>query len=215
MSIDGPEFANEWDGFDPTTAPIIGRLASGEVVVDRPNSHNHLIEDISRGAAAIILASSLASVNASERDFIRPVVKPPVGRNRLRTRCVETSELDDIVFAYRLGRSGQSRIVLDRQPERTNYISMTLSRSKQSASRMILIAATPGIAEPEPWDRHLTNRSRLAARRVASERFWLRHALILDPMAIDFSRPHGEEPHDLIWRDILDLPKLTVDDVSH
>ena len=166
--------------FDKSESNIVGILRSGEVVIDRPNSHNHL--------AGEFLREALGLVNSDDRDHLVETVD--MGRVIGVSRCVQTTVRDTIVYAHRLGRNGPTRFVLGREPEPTTNATVVLKRDRTLLGTMILITARAGAhSEAEPWDPHHTEESKEVSRR-----FWASHALV--PVAepgdeIDFSRPGG------------------------
>lgn len=142
-----------------TEQTVLGRLMSGEIVVDRPNSHAHI--------GGVALETALSYVHSRGRDFLVEEVYmgEPIGFST----CVETDETDEIVYAYRPKRTGPTRFVMNREPVSTEEVTVILKRTEE-IGRMVLISAwAGGKAEPEPWDRNATK---------ASQTFWKGHALI-------------------------------------
>jgi hypothetical protein len=138
---------------------LIGKLESGQVVIDRPNSHIH-------AGVAELLPEALSRVFLAGEQF--SVQEVQFGRVVGVTTCVETSGSDIVVFAQRPRRFGLSRFVKNRQPEPCSNIVVILKAG--GYGEYILITAFVGQkAEPEPWDRNATDKS------VA---FWNSHALI-------------------------------------
>ena len=139
----------------------LGKLLSGEVVVDRPNSH--LRED-----AAHYLSDALARINSAGRNFIAEEVDfgQPIGE----TICVRTTESDQIIWAWRKNRPAEyTRFVKNRAPEVCSCLMVILMASKQIQGQMVLISAFIGRkAEPEPWD----------GNTAESVMFWRSHALV-------------------------------------
>lgn len=166
--------------FDKSKINIVGILQSGEVVIDRPNSHNHL--------AGEFLREALGLIDSDDRDHLVELVD--MGRVIGTSRCVQTTDTDKIVYAHRLGRSGPTRFVLGREPEPTTAATVVLKRDHTRLGTLILITAWAGAAsEAEPWDPHHTEESYEQSRR-----FWANHALVPVPEPgdeIDFSRPGG------------------------
>lgn len=131
----------------------------GVGVVDRQRSHLH-------AGVVSLLAEALAKIDTQGRGFLVETVDfgRPVGE---ATR-VKTGEDDEIVFAQRLGRAGLSRFVKNRKAEPTSAVTVILKKGDQE--EYILITAWIGTqAEPEPWDRNATARSR---------EFWFQNALL-------------------------------------
>lgn len=138
-----------------------GTLASGEVVVDRYNSH--LRED-----AACFLPSALARINGQGRSFLAEEVDfgQPIGE----TMCVSTGPGDRIVYAKRPKRFGHTRFVVNRLPESCSSLVVILVAAKEAPGLYVLISAFIGRkAEPEPWDKNAT---------AGSVAFWNTHALV-------------------------------------
>jgi hypothetical protein len=137
----------------------LGRLAGGEAVIDRFNSHLH-------PGVVEILPEVLARVNANGRQFLveEVVFDHFVGQ----TICVATGAGDQIVYAQRPKRAGLSRFVSNREPEESASVTVILKAGDHS--EYILITAFVGQpAPPEPWDRNATEQS---------VEFWSSHALV-------------------------------------
>jgi hypothetical protein len=141
-----------------TKAPLLGRLAGGEAVIDRFNSHLH-------PGVVEILPEALARVNAEGKKFL--VEEVDFGRPIGQTICVETGPLDQVVFAQRPKRAGLSRFVSNREPEKSSSVTVILKAGDRG--EYVLITAFVGApAPPEPWDRNATEQS---------VPFWSSHAL--------------------------------------
>ena len=139
---------------------MVWRLDSGEEVTNRPNTH--LAEDVRK-----VLPEALARVRSEGRKFIEEEVE--FGHVVGNTICVTTTDKDQIVWAQRPGRRGQSRFVVGRKPEPTTKL-MVVLKWAADLDRYLLITAFFGAkAEPEPWDRHATS---------SSKAFWDTHALV-------------------------------------
>jgi hypothetical protein len=148
---------------------VLGRLMSGEIVVDRPNSHAHI--------DGKYLEMALSYINSFGRDFMveEVYIGEPVGFST----CVETSDEDEIVYAYRPNRNGPTRFVVGRDPVLAEEITVILKRTEQPET-MVLISAWAGSkAEPEVWDKNAT---------PASEDFWKNHALVWGSEPVDSNR---------------------------
>ena len=159
------------------TTHTLNKLASGEPVIDRHNSH--LANDAVTLAA---VNAALARTRSHNRPFIEEEVEfaHPVGE----TSCVTTTSDDVVVYAPRIGRNGLTRFVLDRRPEACNKVYVVLKRIE--GGQYLLITAFVGKrAQPEPFDEKAFShaRDRSQARRDA-EIFWSQHALLFDPTKI-------------------------------
>lgn len=176
------------------SGPVLGALASCEIVIDRQDSHNHLEESLGRDAARRVLEEALCQIDAKGEDHI--ITETPCDEPGLRTPLLVTAGDDEIVYAYRKGREGQSRFVLEREPEPSSRITTILTRDRYREGVMILISALSGPkAEPEPWDPGLSSRE----AHVASRAFWATHALVWDPITVDLNRPFGRTPAAPLW----------------
>jgi hypothetical protein len=141
----------------------MGRLASGQRVIDRYNSHLHpqVLE---------LLPKAFRKIRLTGEQF--QVVQVDFDRIVGETTCVVTGTGDLIVYAQRPKRFGLSRFVKDRQPQESRSIVVILKKADDVPSTYVLITAFVGVKpEPEPWDRNKTEQS------VA---FWSSHALVWD-----------------------------------
>ena len=134
-------------------------LKSGEVVLDRHQSHLH-------GDVAALLPAALAAISSGGKKFL--VASHDYGRAVGESACVATGPDDTIVYAQRPRRFGLTRFVKNRAPEPTNYVTVILKAG--DVGEYVLITAFIGEpAEPEPWDRNATAKSVV---------FWNSHALV-------------------------------------
>ena len=138
----------------------LGILGSGEVVYDRPQSHlHHEVEGL--------LGEALPSIDSQGQAFF--VHECDMGRTVGETICVATQVDDEIVYAQRPGRHGLSRFVTNRTPEPCSAVTVVLKRDRFEDYYVLITAFVGHKAEPEPWDRNATPRSR---------QFWTTHALV-------------------------------------
>ena len=140
---------------------VLGNLLSGEIVVDRRNSHL-------RENATHYLPDAFARINSRGRDFI--VEEVDFGRPIGETICVRTNESDEIVWAWRKNRPAYwTRFVKNRVPEKCSSLMVILMADKETPGQMVLISSFIGRkAEPEPWD----------GNTAESVKFWRSHALV-------------------------------------
>lgn len=129
---------------------ILGALASGEMVYDRPRSHLH-------AGVRRLLSEALATVDANGQGFL--VVECDLGRIIGQTNRVTTYPGDTIVYAQRVGRRGLSRFVKNRHSEPSRSVTVVLKRDERDAYYVLLSAWIGTRAEPEPWDANATERS--------------------------------------------------------
>lgn len=134
-------------------------LWSGELVVDRHQSHLH------QGVVSL-LPEALTRIDSRGRLFLVEEVDfdRPIGQ----LICVVTGPGDEIVFAKRPKRLGFSRFVVNRHTEESSKLTVVL-RAGSSGEYVIVTAFVGPRAEPEPWDGNATANSRA---------FWSSHALI-------------------------------------
>lgn len=146
-------------------------LKSGEVVVDRHNSHLG-----SKNGVEYFLPEALGRIKSAGRDFF--IEEVDFGRIIGETVCVATRHGDQIVYAKRPKRWGASRFVRNRKPEQCSSLVVILKAG--DGGEYILITAFVGHRpEPEPWDRRNFSQQpdpREAERR--SREFWSSHALV-------------------------------------
>lgn len=159
------------------------RLATGEIVEDRPRSH--LTEEARR-----LLPAALAKISGRTLGQDLNEVELDFGHTIGKSIRVETGPDDEIVFARRPGRDGPTRFVLNREPEPTSKMVVILKRARDG---FVVITAWIGSkAEPEPWDRFATPRSKV---------FWSRNALVWgsvpveNPPQVCFKCGHSKRRH--------------------
>jgi hypothetical protein len=145
------------------------KLKSGEVVVDRYQSH--LSESVRPH-----LPAALARVVSGGRQYI--IEEVDFSHQIGETICVSTGPTDQIVYAKRPKRFGLTRFVKNRAPESCSSVVVVLKAGGRG--EYVLITAFIGRRpEPEPWD--IKNFSQQInpreAERLARE-FWSSHALV-------------------------------------
>lgn len=142
--------------------PKVGRLASGELVVDRKDSHV-----ASHASVMLLLAETLSRISSEKRDAFCEEVE--FGRVVGETICVHTQPGDTIVFARRPNRRGLTRFVKDRIAEPTTKVTACFKRTSGGAY-LLMTAFVGGRAPAEPWDTKFAD--------AASREFWSTHALV-------------------------------------
>ena len=138
----------------------IGKLAGGEAVVDRYNSHLH-------SGVSALLPEAVSHIDMAGQQFAVKVVD--FGQIIGNTICVQTSEYDQIVFAQRPGRQGPSRFVKNRAPEPCSSLVVILKKAFEDNTYVLITAFIGHRPHPEPWDRAATPESVI---------FWQTHALV-------------------------------------
>jgi hypothetical protein len=141
--------------------PVVGTLGSGQLVIDRPQSHIH--ESVNG-----ILPEAFSRIHLSGEQFTLQQVNfdQVVGE----TVCVVTNDKDEIVFAQRPRRAGLTRFVKNRASEPCRSLCVILKKADDRVNTYVLITAFIGVCpQPEPWDRNATEES---------VEFWSNHALI-------------------------------------
>ncbi len=149
---------------------MIGILKTGEVVVDRFNSHTH-------SCAVPFLPEALARIEAKGREFF--VEEADFGRPIGETVCVPTGPGDQIVYAKRPKRWGHSRFVLNRKPESCSSMVVILKKAEDGDYYVLITAFIGHKPEPEPWDaRAFAKADNPAEAGARARRFWASHALV-------------------------------------
>ena len=138
----------------------LGRLASGEEVLDRHGSHLH-------GGVKALLSTAFNKIESGGKAFLVEEVDfgQPIGE----TICIATEPGDQIIYAKRPRRFGHSRFVLNRTAEQCSSLVIILKKAEDDDFYICITAFVGHKAEPEPWDRNATEQS---------ETFWSTHALI-------------------------------------
>ena len=136
----------------------LGRLKSGENVVDREVSHMH-------AGVSEYLALALVQISSNGRERIKETID--LGRVIGRSNRVSTSTDDKVIFAQRVNRPGLTRFVKNREPEPTTKLTVKLQQlvDGQYEIRTAYIGDA-GVAEP--WDEDA---------KSDSIPFWSAHAL--------------------------------------
>lgn len=145
--------------------PAMGRLAGGELVVDR-GADSHVA---THPAVHDHVAETLSHISSERRERFCESVE--FGREIGETICVETASDgggDEIVYAKRPNRRGLTRFVKNRQPQPTTQVTACVQRI--SGGAYLLLTAFVGPRAPaEPWDKFATE---------DSAAFWNSHALV-------------------------------------
>lgn len=140
----------------------MGTLGSGQVVVDRHSTHNHIHDDN-------LLRAALLKVNLREEQFQKILVEfdHVVG---VSTR-VETTDADEIVYAHRVSTRGRglTRFVKNREPEPCKSVVVILMKAREADTYVLITSFIGTLSEPEPWDPNATPQSR---------QFWNTNALV-------------------------------------
>lgn len=142
--------------------PVLGRLASGELVVDRKDSHVASHESVMP-----LLADTLSQISSEGREAFCDEVK--FGHTVGETICVHTQPGDNIVFAQRPNRLGLTRFVKDRTAEPTSKVTACFKRTS-GGGYLLMTAFVGGRAPAEPWDTKFAD--------TTSREFWSTHALV-------------------------------------
>ena len=152
------------------------KLASGEAVLDRYNSHAH-------NSVRHLLPDVFARVLSQGRNFF--IEEVDLDQIIGETVCVPTTDADEIVWAQRPKRFGLTRFVKNRTAEQCSKVVVILKKGDRGD--YVLITAFVGSRpEPEPWDRNATPKS---------VEFWSTHALVWGSEEII----HGTETNQCPW----------------
>jgi hypothetical protein len=115
-----------------------------------------------------LLPEALSHVESGGCEFI--VTQVDFDRIVGESVCVATEAGDQIVYAQRPKRFGLTRFVKNRKPEPCKSVVVILKTADGQLGAYVLLTAFIGQkAEPEPWDRNATAKSR---------EFWNFHALV-------------------------------------
>jgi hypothetical protein len=157
----------------------IGNLASGEKVIIRNTSHVHDNPELEK-----YLINALSKIKSNNQNVIEGEVD--FGKTIGVTRCIATSENDEIVFAMRPKRKGYTRFVKGRVPEPTSKLTVILTKDRQTNDYLVLTTYIGAKAEPEPWDFRATDKAL---------EFWKSHALVYGTEPV----LEGTETSDTKW----------------
>lgn len=127
----------------------LGKLKSGEVVVDREVSHIH-------SDARYLLEDALSKIEFPKNlDRYVAIVEYDhvIGKSRL----VKVDEGDKIFYAQRQNRTGLSKLVKDREAEDCKSVTVVLEKSKSDKNKAVLMTIYIGEPAPnEPYDKQLS-----------------------------------------------------------
>jgi hypothetical protein len=150
---------------------VLGKLGSGQLVVDRHRSHVH------KGVSQELLAEALAQIwiNLS---VAHAVCESEFERVIGEKTCVLTSESDEIVYAKRRDRDRDeyTRFVKNRDPEPCNTVVVILKKDENEDVYVLLSAFVGKWLVPEPGDPKATR---------GSDLFWKDHALVWGSFSVD------------------------------
>lgn len=145
-------------------APVVGKMASGEIVIDRKDSHVQ-----THSSVLPLLAEALSKIHSLDQSGFCKEVK--FGRVIGETICVATSDKDEIIYAQRPNRRGLTRFVKSRQSEATSSVVACFLINEGMGGAYLLTTAFIGSRTPaEPWDKEWADET--------SVQFWDSHALI-------------------------------------
>lgn len=145
------------------TRPVLGKLGSGQRVVNRYRSHIH------RGVSPEILTEAFWQIYCI--GVSHAVCEPEFDRIIGEATCVQTSKSDTIVYAKRRGQNFYTPFVLDREPEPCNKVVVILKKDTDDDVYVLLSAYIGKWWVPEPQNPKETR---------GSDLFWRTHALIWD-----------------------------------
>jgi hypothetical protein len=99
------------------------------------------------------------------------------------TRCVPTTDGDDVYYKVRDGKPWPTRCVKNRFPEASSKITVIISRDKETRELNLRAVYLGEQAPPETWDEAAIKR-RYGKRNLEKGKqkaidFWSKHALIL------------------------------------
>jgi hypothetical protein len=108
---------------------FLGRLASGQKVVDRKTSHLHESPQMRD-----LLREAFQHMQLTDEKFVRAIIdfNRPIGESM----CVSTGPEDTIIYAQREKRAGLTRFAMNRSPEPTQLLNIILMKNKTMMPRM-------------------------------------------------------------------------------
>lgn len=161
----------------------LGKTNNGFKVYDREDLKFSLGEEVSlellKEGLRKIQFPKWVKFEKFELNFHRPIGL---------SRCVSITKEDQVVMVYRKGKEGMTPMVLNRNAEPSEWLSIVLRKDYDlaNANQLTLISSFIGSGRtPEPWDKRLRKHSKAKA---AAEAFWETHAFIYDESLIDFER---------------------------
>lgn len=156
---------------------LLGTLKSGEPVYDRYKSH---ISEKSDLPIAEVL--SLVSIEKTA-PFYEIEVRLPHSAGL--TNVVEVDEGSQIFFAKRVNRQGLSKFVKNKDPQKSNIVSLALKKRENQEGYILITAFWGELGGPEPYDLRSTEQSR---------DFWHNHAFVDGSVQYDASTVTNETP---------------------
>jgi Holliday junction resolvase len=123
------------------------------------------------------LDEAIGSVEVKSQRFMKTHID--MGRVVGNTACVTTDETDEIVYAVRVGRPGETRFVKNREMQPSNHVAVILQ--KQGSEYKLVTAFIGKVAERELFDKTL----RTEDERLVAEKFWANHALVWGSQEIE------------------------------
>lgn len=161
---------------------FFGTTKDGAKVFSHADSHLHA----EGGMTLDLLAAALNTIDTQGERFIRKQIdfEHAIGKSN----CVELRPDDDVVMAFRKGRSGPTPMVKNREPQPCNSMMVVLLKDEsltEDGNAYALITAFIGEAAPrEPWDPGNKNK----AECQECEDYWNSHALVYDESLIDLEK---------------------------
>ena len=131
----------------------VGELKNKLPVYDRQNSHVH----VEQTDVWDYVKDLLLTIDPAGEEFIE--YEHDYEKIIGETIRVETSAVDEIVFAKRRGREGLTRFVQNRRPEPTSCFTLVLKKMREEDGYLLMTAYIGEKAEPEPWDKNATLKS--------------------------------------------------------
>lgn len=144
---------------------MVGTTANGYMVyIEVKNEHMLAHDDVSYE----LIAEAVSKVEYEPTFWLNTI---NMGRVIGKDACVETTDRDEICMRCRPGRSIESRMVLNREPEDTTLL--TLGMCTDDDGLVTVFTSFPGLKAPKEL-----NDPRLSdSERKEAETFWSNHAL--------------------------------------
>lgn len=149
------------------------RLASGELVVDKENSHIHEMLDGLFDEAIVRINSGGRNKISEEIDF---------GRDIGKCALVETNDEDEVFYALRPRRSCLARFVKNRKADSCSTLTIILEKGVENKFQevyyVVVTAYVGHVSYPFPWDKKYFNSPEKDDEKKKAVEFWKNKALI-------------------------------------
>jgi len=158
---------------------LLGTLADGTPVFDRPDSHL-----TGHPEARDLLPEAFARIRQADFQDGEWSGLVDLGRVVGTSSCVRVDAGEPVFYARRAGRAGWTRFVRGRGGSPCTTLKVVLRECPGGVE--LRTAFVGGDTPPEPWS---PGAGGSAARHARSVRFWKRHALLFDESLLEPGTP--------------------------